>query len=199
MQFVIMIVCQKNNLHVISSYPPLTGPRYSDELNDIAAVNKDLTADTRVVISQTLIWNNSLTIIFHGGCCAVVVNHLPISIFTQHLMWKYMYNEWNVLWRTVHHCFCSRILLWWRRQQQKRNGCRLQPEKKHLILPHRRQTFARIHAAFSGRKQLEIAPNFLCKYHWLQRQISLSLCVLCSLTAVSVPFPPDDCFYLISN
>ena len=38
-------------------------------------------SDVQVVISQTLIWNNALTIMFHQGCCAVLVNHLPISVF----------------------------------------------------------------------------------------------------------------------
>lgn len=45
-------------------------------------------------------------------------------------------------------------------------------------------------ADFWEWKQLEIALNFLCKYHWLQRQISLSpLCLVLSLSALSVPFP----------
>lgn len=45
-------------------------------------------------------------------------------------------------------------------------------------------------ADFWEWKQLEIALNFLCKYHWLQRQISLSpLCLVLSLSALSLPFP----------
>lgn len=59
--------CMSKNRHVISPTDCC-----GDEMNDTTAVNKDLTADTLFVFSQTLIWNNVLTIIFHGEFYAVV-------------------------------------------------------------------------------------------------------------------------------
>lgn len=158
-----------------------------------AAVNKNVRADAWDVISQPLIRNHAFTIIFHVGRCSV--NHLPASVFytVADVENERMTTEtWSVLFWIVR----TDKLIWYRRNntiwcpeiptffKKKRNK---KTWRSHRIQDLRRKFCKITHTAFSEWTWLEIAPNFLCKYHWLQRQISLSLCVLfphCSVGAI---------------
>lgn len=88
MQLVIMIVCQKKqqkkNLCILFDHTPHWPGRCADEVSDAAVVNIDLTADTGVVVCQTFISNDILTVIIHVGWCSRKSSR-PLACFTQQL------------------------------------------------------------------------------------------------------------------
>lgn len=87
MQFIIMIVCQKNNLHVISSYPKQTHrlDRCGDGMNNTAVVNTEhLKVDTLVV---SLV-KHSFAIMFYNyisGGMLQLYNTSPLISLALHL------------------------------------------------------------------------------------------------------------------
>lgn len=108
--------------------------RCSDGMTDTAAVNKNLTVDTWVVISQPLIWNQACTIIFLVGRCSV--NHRPISVFytvadveNEHMTTESWSERFIIPLRTDKLIWCWRTI--------KCDAWRFQPFKKSTMLPPR--------------------------------------------------------------